>query len=579
MVQIKNTYHPDMPNAGRPLTSEEIVEACSNFEFFTSNCQQIVNKNGKTVPFHLNEFQRRLFRTILPMVDKKTRLNKRHSVIVVKSRQVGASVGVVDLINYLCGFADLENMSITHVFPVTDTITKFYNQKVMPIVSGVHPSIFPEMDKQTLGSSIITHYDNIKGVPLNNNYELLSSNSSSIRSSTMNILLEDEVCYYDHPERLDNAILPALPDTGFSLLVYLSTVGEDASSLFFLDKLRIALDNPDDWTVVFVPWFFTYPEMRSNIDWQGLSLNEYERDVLVPAFRSEGLAEERWGDAIDWYRRKLLDFNNNKHRMMLEYPSNITEVLQIGADKSVFMKEDIDRQEKNVMAGQAYRILNDPINNKTEAHATDISPFIIFKPPEIGKKYRVVIDPITAQSEESDNFVFHIFDLKNNEQVATFAERGLQDEGYADWVVGAATLYNKAELCPESNVANGFVVAVNARRYYHWFYDSRKTRGGTGLGKMPGLRTTVSSKELMIDKLNTMLSRGSIILHDQRTLDELKTFMRITRTRADGSKSIRMAAKKGCHDDRVAALWIYAGSLDMRSIEGTRRRSGGFAIM
>ena len=166
----------------------------------------------------------------------------------------------------------------------------------------------------------------------------------------------------------------------------------------------------------------------------------------------------------------------------------------------------------------------------------------------------------------------HVFDLSNNEQVATFAEKGLQDEDYADWAVSIGTIYNKAELCPEINVANGFIVAVNSRRYYRWLYTNKNNK----INKMPGLRTTVSTKELYIDKLTALLDRKTVIIHDEDTLDELHTFIKKVKTKSDGSKSIKMEARKGKHDDRVAALWIYAGSLDNVQIEGRKR--SGFAL-
>ena len=163
----------------------------------------------------------------------------------------------------------------------------------------------------------------------------------------------------------------------------------------------------------------------------------------------------------------------------------------------------------------------------------------------------------------------HVMDLATHEQVAVFKENGLADEEYADWAVSIGTIYNNADLCPEINVANGFIVAVNARRYYRWFYQDQKNRAD----RVPGIRTTVASKEMMIDRLSSMLDRGTIIIHDEDTLDELRNMIKKIKTRTDGSKSIRMQAKKGHHDDLVAALWIYAGSLDSAQIEGRTRSS------
>lgn len=903
MKKVDNDYR--LPNGNTPLTPEEIRDAFAHFEFFMSHCQQIVNKDRQLVPFALNEFQRRLFSTILPMVHKSTRLDRRHTLIVIKSRQVGASVGTTALINYLCAFADLQNINIAHVFPVGDTITKFYQQKVQPIISGVHPSIYPNIERETLGSSIMTHYKDIKGIPLHNYYELISSGSDSIRSSTLQCLMLDEcysgdvevltdkgfrrldsldktekvaqfdcntseisyvkplryidreyngdafewtcgdnpsfvttarhnfvvgstanqkssapnfglrpayevvasnryavpvcgkgvgdetplsalerlgiatqadgsivgerkrmgknattygwtkcamqlkreskinrmrrllkeagvnysetvngrgysafyydlpyknpkllpsflsvecginrareilhevlhwdghgldrntlsgktylpgssyyssvvkenrdfvaaialqagqrittgvqvdnrsdthkdvyrlyarrggrqgyskyskkditykgrvycvtvptgaivirtgrdvwVCgncsYYRNPEKLESAILPALPDTGFSLLMYLSTVGETASSAYFIDKVKIALDNPEDYTVVFVPWFFTYPERPLGIAYDSLMLNQYESETLVSSFIKEGLPKERWGDCIVWYRKRMNDFNGNHKRMMLEFPTTIEEILTINDDACVFQEASLKKQEENITPGKQYRLVTDNTTGKVEAQETEVSPLTIFKQPIYGHRYRIAIDPITAQGDSTDFFVFHVMDLANNEQVAVFRERGLQDEDYADWAVSLGAIYNKAELCPEINVGNGFVVAVNARHYFRWFFQDKKSQKD----RIPGLRTTVSSKIRMIDALDAMLNRGSIIVHDKRTLDELNNFVKVVKTRSDGTKFVKMAARGNGHDDLVAGLWIYAGSLSLAQIEGRKR--SGFAII
>jgi hypothetical protein len=218
-------------------------------------------------------------------------------------------------------------------------------------------------------------------------------------------------------------------------------------------------------------------------------------------------------------------------------------------------------------------MLTDNRTGKVEAHETDAGPFIMYKKPLYGHRYRIAIDPITARSDDTDNFIMHVMDLSNNEQVATFADKGLADEDYADWAVSIGQIYNNAELCPEINVANGFIVAVNARRYYHWYYEDKKAR----LNKDPGIRTSVSNKEKMIDALTTLLNRDNVIIHDVSTIEELSDMVKYVKTKDDGTNTVRMAAKKGSHDDRVAALWIYAGSLDHRQLEG--KTTQGWSIL
>ena len=562
MKKIANTYA--LPNASSVMSAEEIQRALNDFEYFMSNYAQIVGKDRKLHPFKLNAFQRMLFRELLPLIKKDTRLDRRLTVCVLKPRQVGCTVGIIAFINYICAFLDdFQNTSICHVLPVADTLSKLYNKKIDPIISGVHPSIYPDIYRENLSSSIVTKYDNIKGIRRQNYYEIVSSGASSVRSDTINITIFDEVAFYRKPEVVADAVLGSMPDYGFSLVVYMSTF-DTRSNTYFLDKIKTAASGADDWKLLFCPWFMIYPEQPHGIDYRDLELTEYDNKVIIPAMVQYGVSETRWGDAIDWYHRKSRVISS----MLREYPTTVEEVIQFSDDKTVFAKESLDKQEPNILAGERYRILTDNQTRKVEAQSTDSSPFTIYRKPIYGHRYRIAIDPITARSQETDYFVMQVMDLTNHDQVAIFRDRGLADEDYADWAVSIGTIYNNAELCPEINVANGFIVAVNARRYYHWYYQDKKSRAD----RIPGLRTTVSSKELFIDKLTTLLDRESIKIHDEITLDELRNMVKKHK-----GTSVRMEAKRGHHDDTVMALAIYAGSLTMPEIEKGKR--SGFAIL
>lgn len=565
---IENDYRLD--NLNTKITPENIRKALSDPEFFMANYQQIVNKERQTVPFELNAFQKMLFSLVVPKIASATRLKRRHNLVICKGRQQGASVSIVALINYICAFLDnTNNLVCLHTFPVGQTISKFYARKVQPIISGVHPDLFPTMERDNLGTSMITTYKDIKGIRRNNIYELVSANANSIRSDSVHLVIYDELAFYRNPYQLEAAIAPAIPEIGFSLVIYVSTF-EDKND-FFKEKIITARDNPEDWTLIFAPWFMTYPEHPYGIDYRQIELSEYATDVMLPAMREFGIPPEQWGDKIVWYNKKLTELG--KTTTSKEYPTTIDEVLAYGEDRCVFQKESLDAQEKNIMPGTPMRMVTDNATGKVEAQETDISPFVMFRPPIYGHRYRITIDPITAIGETTDRFAMSVWDLANNEQVACFAERGLQDEDYADWAVSIGTIYNKAELCPERNVGQGIIVAVNARRYYRWVYENAKNKAD----RIPGLRTTVSSKERMIDAANVMFDRGSLILHSRETLDECRSMIRKIKTRPDGTKSVKMEAAGKKKDDLCATVWLFAGSLDSRAIEGKKR--SGFAIL
>lgn len=561
MKQLVNDYQLD--NKDDRLSVDEIRKALSDFEYFMGTFQQIVGKDRRVVPFKLNAFQKKLFETLLPMIHPDTRLERRTTVVVVKGRQVGCSVGLAAFINYLCAYVEgMQNLSIAHTFPATDTVSKFYQMKVKPIITGVHPDLFPTVEQESLSSSIVTHYRDIKGVRRNNHYELVSANASSIRSSTINIVLEDEVSFYTHPEELDDAIIPAIPDYGFSLVVYLSTF-DDRKSDFFQKKLKTAIESPEDHVVIFAPWFLTYPEQSMGINIDDLSLTEYDQNVIIPAMVKEGVPKERWGDCIDWYHSRA----RVTPSMKKEYPTIIEEVLEAGKNQTFFDDESIKWQkDNNVLAGMPKRLLVDPTTKKVEAHPAEESPFIMFKPPIYGHKYKVAVDPITSLSENSDIFAMSIFDDNTLEQVAVFRGREFSQEDYADYAVNIAKLYNNAMICPEINAGEAFIVLVRGMGYYNLYYDSQTNRAK----KLPGIRTTVGSKEALLDRLALLVSNHKLILHDHETVEEMTYFERRVKTYADGTQSVKVRARPGKHDDMISTLWIYAGTLDQRQLTGVQ---------
>lgn len=564
MKAVPNDYQ--LANRTTPIAPDDLRLALSDPTFFLSNYQQIANKSRELVPMVPNAFQRRLFSTVLPLVDKQTRLDERHTVVVVKSRQVGASVATTALINYICAYVTgMENLHIAHTFPVTDTISKFYQQKVLPIIGGVHPSLFSNMVTERLGSSILTHYRDVKGIRRNNTYELVSANADSIRSATVHILIEDEVGYYRNPEDLDNAIMPALPDDGFSLVLYLSTVSDKPDS-FFHDKLRTALDNPETHTVVFVPWYCTYPEKHKNIDYHTLyPLSQYERDVIIPALTKDGFTEEQWGDYIDWYRKKAAVVP----AMKAEYPTIIEEVLEAGSDRRVFPKELVAAQRSTAVTGRPYELVTTLGDSTPKAVLADRSPFKIYRQPQYGHRYRIAIDPITSNSSSSDFFTMSVHDLSDHFQCATFRGRNMPMEDYVDFALVIARLYNNAELCPESNMAQAFVELVNSQRYYHWYYQSQTARAN----RVPGVRTSATTKGEMIDRLKVLMKNNRIQINDPVWLDELDYFYK----KESSTGKVTMAAKKGKTDDGIASLWIYAGSLT--ASQATGNMGNGWTIL
>lgn len=566
---LENDYQDD-----NILTGDQIKAALSGdfdgFKYFFEHCLLIQDRDTRQfIHPKMNKGQEMIAKTILGYVDKNSRATVHKECVILGPRQFGKSTLLTAIANYIVAYVSgMENLNVVHTMHQATAAAKYFKQKISPIVTSVHPMIFPTIERDTLGTSTLLKYRDVKGIRRGGYYEITSAGSNSVRSGTVSVWLCDEPSEYRNPEAVEDSVSGAISSYGWSFTAYIGTFS-DRLTEYFLNKIQTALDNPNEMELVFIPWFLVYGREGDGAGLTEEDYTDYDKDVVIPEMIKYGVPQSEWHDKIGWYHRRAL----RTSKIKFEFPTSIQDILNLTSDRSVFNKESLDKQEGNLMSGTPYRILTDNATGRVEAQKTDISPFIIYKPPVYGHKYRIAIDPITARSEESDNFIMHVIDTNNHEQVATFADRGLPDEDYADWAVSIGTIYNKAELCPELNVANGFIVAVNARRYYHWYYEDKKARAD----RVPGLRTSVASKERMIDALASLLDRGAIIIHDAETLDELRNMVKKVKSRADGSRSLRMQAKKGHHDDRVAALWIYAGSLNQRELERGKRT--GWAIL
>lgn len=568
-VKVDNAY-----TGTDTLTPDQIRKALSGdyegFKYYFENCLLLQDRDTRQfIHPKMNKGQEMIAKTIMGYVDKNTRATSHKEVVLLAPRQIGKSTLLTALANYIMAYVPaFENLNIVHTLQTGTTAGKFFKQKMEPIIANVPEAIYPSIERDTLGTSTLLKYKDIKGIRRGGYYEITSAGSNSVRSGTVSVWLADEPSEYRNPDAVQDAISGAISSYGWSLTAYIGTFSDRLSN-YFLDKIKLALDNPEEMELIFIPWFLCYGQEGDGLGFTEDDLTEYDKEVVIPEMQRWNIPQGEWFDKLGWYHARAL----RTSKIRYEFPSSIDDIINMTSDRMVFSEDSLKKQEKNILAGAPMRFVTDNATGKVEAQETDISPFVMYKRPLLGHRYRITIDPIVVTGEDTDFFTMVVWDLANNEQVATFHERGLQDEDYADWAVSIGTIYNKAELCPESNVASAFVIAVNSRRYYRWVYQTKKNK----LDKIPGIRTTVSSKELMIDRLNTLLDRGNIIIHSEENLQELRDFVKVIKVRADGSRYVRMMAKGKKHDDFVACGWILAGSLSARELEG--RKKSSFAII
>lgn len=557
------------------LTSDQLKRALSGdldgFRYFFEHCMQLQDKETRQL-IHpkLNKGQELIADTILKHVGKDTRANTHKEIVICGPRQFGKSTLITAISNYMAAYVSgLERSNIVHTLHTGGAVDKYYRQKMSPIVTGVHPDIFATIERSTLGPSTQLFYKDVKSIPRGSYYEILSAGSNSVRSGTVTVWLCDEPSEYRNPQMTEDAVSGAIPDHGFSFTAYIGTFSDRISS-YFIDKIRLALDNPDEMELVFVPWFLVYGGEEDILDFTEDNYNDYDRDVILPELAKYGYSSREALGKIAWYHRRAL----RTAHMRYEFPTSIEDIMSLTSDRCFFSEEVRKMQEPNILAGEPIRIVIDQFTKKPEMQKADESPFVVYKKPQDGHRYKLVVDAITSMSGNSDFFSMMVFDDNNNEQCAVFYENGLALEDYADYAVQIAKLYNRAMIVPEQNMAEGFIALVwEGQKYYNFYFQDQSARAK----KMPGIRTTATSRDGMLNTLTLLLESGRIIIHDQATLDEMSTFERKVKKRQDGSETVRIEARAGHHDDRVSNLWIFAGSLDRSQVAG--KRSIGWTIL
>ena len=167
----------------------------------------------------------------------------------------------------------------------------------------------------------------------------------------------------------------------------------------------------------------------------------------------------------------------------------------------------------------------------------------VWEEPERWSGYVLGVD--TAEGlGHGDYSCIQVLDAKEGTQVAVWHGHIAPDE-LAYEVHNLGIWYGNALCCVESN-NHGLTTITQLRQLgYPNMFRRRSLNSQTDrMSQEFGWKTTRTSKPLMIDDLSMALRNDELILKDQHTIAELRTYVRNERGGMSGSP----------HDDRVMAL-------------------------
>jgi len=250
---------------------------------------------------------------------------------------------------------------------------------------------------------------------------------------------------------------------------------------------------------------------------------------------SAGGRDDAWYEAK---KRSMPDWQLHQ-----EYPSNPEEAF-IRSGRPIF---DIDmlRNQETEKGKEGY---NKKLSDAPNSFMFESSggPLTVWKLPIFGTSYVIGAD-VAEGLARGDYSSAHVIDAKSGEIVAHWHGHVDPDKFGEEVLYALGHFYNEALIGVESN-NHGLttLTALNKMNYYNLYRQRRVGNRRAEQTEQLGWKTTTLTKPLAIDELNAAIRDGSLRINCEKTIAELKTYVRDDNGSMHGSP----------HDDRVMSLAI-----------------------
>lgn len=344
---------------------------------------------------------------------------------------------------------------------------------------------------------------NKKRVEFENGSKILAAatNSKSIRGKSLFLLYIDEAAHVEDWDAFSAAVLPAVTAAKKSTIIFTST--------------------PNGMN-----HFYEYFQAAK----QGKSRFEY---VEVPWWKVDGRDEE-------WKEGALAELNYNVQKFAQEQ-----EVEFLGSSGTL-------------ISGAALKLLE---KQRPLRQSEGLSTYI---PVEKDHQYVLIAD--VSRGKGLDYSAFHVIDITTRPfvQVCTFRNNMIGATDYAGVIDRIGRYYNYAQVLVELNDNGGAVIELLF--VIHEYENLLQTVASGSKGKALsagfggknidiGIRTNAPVKSLGCAMIKSIVEQAELVINDEHTIEELKTFSAKTKTYAQ--QPTTYAAEEGKHDDLAMGLVLF----------------------
>lgn len=504
-------------------------ELLNDFEQFCARCLKIKTKEGKILPFILNDAQRNFAKKVFHLI----KAGKPVRIIILKARQLGFSTVTEALIYYLSSLQEAKNAFIVaqdgkasgNLF---DMFKTYYEN--MPV-------LFKPMKKK----------DNTKALTFENPTNMESARQKNPglkskitvdtaetkvmgRSGTIHYLHISELAFWPENRKSKHmlSLLQALSDAPGTVCIIESTangIGE-----FFQQMWEKAERGENDYIPIFVAWH-EFPSYAEAFD------SEEERHEFADSLsEEEQFMQRRFNltlEQLQWRRSTIKNKCEGDPKLFQqEYPSFPEEAFLVSG-RSVFDQRQIQEDMRDAP---------EPIREELDGDV------LIWEDPIEGELYDIGADVAEGlDQDENDASTAVIWKRSTGEQVA---EIQCWDEPYAfasllnEW----GHKYNLALLGVErNNHGHAVLLALMHIHDYRNLYSHKDYDVKGNVDRREGWPTTPKTRPALVEEFReAYVSRGPKV-KSRRMLSEMRTFVK---------KNGKAQHQSGCHDDILFAGMI-----------------------
>jgi hypothetical protein len=489
-----------------------------DFAFYAKFALKIRTKAGKITPFTLNKAQR----YVLDLAEKEIAQRGYFRGLVLKGRQQGLSTFIGGrLYSKVTQRTGAQAIVVAHVADSTKMLfdmTQRYHEQMPKILK-------PETKYASRNELFFNKLDSrfIVGTA--------GSKGGLGRGGTMQYAHLSEVAFWpkNSAATLFNGLeqaIPALPDTE----IWVESTANGTSGLFY-DLWKAAERGENDFTPIFVPWF-----------WQ----SEYRRPVKPTFVRTPEemkiALEYKLDDEQLMFRREKIALNGIE-LFDQEYPLSPDHAF-ISSGMSVFMSTHIGRERDRAEPPiKALGLVGEEFEEFPGA------PLVVWEDPVPGTQYYIGADVgmgISTSRKDADWSVGTILDDQKR-VVARYRARVMPD-GFAQVLYHIGHRYNEARIIVENN-AHGLLTCTRLYKdmgYTNFYTEEVLDKITDEYTVRLGFTTSSKSKTMILNSLRGAMRDAEIQINDLDTLDEMRTYI----ATPDG----KFESAPGTHDDTVMAL-------------------------